>query len=216
MKKTFFLIAATVVSAMSFAQITFGVQATGNLSTASVGDYEDAVYRKSFRALPGAGAGVQYDFSKNVAIRSGVNFLQSGTTIKTKLEGESTVNLKLQSKLNYVQVPVHLIYQVPVGGLRLYAGGGAYWNYGVSGSSSLTTTDEEGSIVEKIKAFKKQDKGGLGFKRSDVGVSAIAGLKLPNGLFANVGYQLGLSNLDPDANSTYRNRGLQLTVGYFF
>jgi hypothetical protein len=47
-------------------------------------------------------------------------------------------------------------------------------------------------------------------------VSLLAGVRLPGGVFANVGYQYGLSNISGDEDNVYKNRGLQLSIGYFF
>jgi hypothetical protein len=111
---------------------------------------------------------------------------------------------------------------LPVSRLALFVGAGPYINYGVSGKLKGTvkyTMDDgnESVIKEEFSAFKKTEDGGGGLKRSDFGVGAVAGLKLGGGLFVNAGYQLSLSNIaDKEDNSSYRNRGLQLTLGYMF
>jgi len=107
-----------------------------------------------------------------------------------------------------------------VGSVKLYAGLGGFVNYGVGGTSTQTTRltmpdGEENIIVEKLKAFKKEDDGGAGLKKFDVGASALAGVKFNNGLFANVGYQHSFTNIS-EGEGKYKNQGLQLSVGYFF
>jgi hypothetical protein len=106
--------------------------------------------------------------------------------------------------------------------MQFYAGGGGYINYGVSGKSkaklSHTMPDgHEAVVVEEADAFDKEEDGGTGLNRTDLGVGALAGLRLGNGLFVHAGYQLSLTDIDKsDDNAKYRNRGLQLTIGYFF
>jgi len=50
---------------------------------------------------------------------------------------------------------------------------------------------------------------------STPGAGALAGIRLNNGVFANIGYQLSLTDIS-EGDGRYKNRGLQLSVGYFF
>ncbi|HEX5651857.1 MAG TPA: hypothetical protein VFX58_02215, partial [Chitinophagaceae bacterium] len=68
---------------------------------------------------------------------------------------------------------------------------------------------------EETNVFEKDEEGNTSFKRFDYGLGAIAGVKLPGGLFANVGYQFSLANISKSEESKYNNRALQLTIGYY-
>lgn len=170
--------------------------------------------------LPGFGVVAQYELSDKLFIRSGINCLQHGVNLSAKLD--PTVNLRVtaENRLNYLQVPVNVLYNVPFGNAKLYAGLGGYGSYGISGESKQTTRyilpdDDETVTIEKLKAFKKEEQGGAGFKKGDIGASALAGVKLSNGVFAHIGYQLSFANLS-ESEGTYKNRGVQLPAGYFF
>jgi Outer membrane protein beta-barrel domain len=221
MKKILLSATAIFLSAACFAQFSFGLQGTGNLGSASVKFADGPSFTKTMKAMPGAGVVVQYAFNEHLALRSGVNYLQNGVTLKTTLDDAAPLKLVVENNLNYLQVPVNVLYTVPFSRLQFFAGGGGYVSYGISGKSkaklSFTMPDgEENITVEEVDAFKKEDDGGAGLKRTDFGVGLLAGVRLGNGLFANAGYQLSLVNIADGEGGKYKNRGLQLTIGYFF
>jgi len=69
--------------------------------------------------------------------------------------------------------------------------------------------------VESVDAFKKEDKGGAGLGNLDISANVIAGLKFNSGLFVHAGYLGSIRNLAAEGG-TYKNYGLQLTLGYMF
>lgn len=222
MKKVILIAALTFISAATFAQFSFGVQAIGNLSDATVKNPVDFDFTRTMKLAPGGGIVAQYDISPNIIIRSGVNYIQHAVDLKADLSDDNgDLTVKAENRLHYVQIPLTAMYGFPVGQSRIYAGAGGYFNYGFSGRSKGTVTyfDDDGneiSFTEDMDAFKKEDEDGANLKRAEFGVTAIAGIELKNGLFVNAGYQLGLTNSDRTDGAKYKNRGLQLTVGYLF
>jgi hypothetical protein len=220
MKKIIAVLTGIVLTAGSFAQVSIGIHGTGNLASAKIKLGNDFDYNKTMKALPGGGIDIQFGISKNLAIRSGVNYVQNGVVLKADVSGETSMKVKLENNLHYVQVPVNVLVQWPVSMVKFYVGGGAFFNYGISGKtkSTLTYTMPDGndfSETEKVDAFKKEEDGGAGLKRTDFGVGALAGLQFGK-FFANVGYQMSLSNSAEAEGGEYKNRGLQLTIGKFF
>lgn len=222
MKKISLLIAGISVSLLAMSQLSVGIHGTGNLADAKFKTVNDFDYKSKMRAMPGAGIDLQYAFSKHMAIRTGANYLQNGVTLTATVDETVNMKVNIKNSLHYVQVPVNLLYTVPVGGLQFFAGGGGYFNYGISGKSKSKLSHEmpdgnESVVEEEVDAFKKEEDGGGGFSKSDYGVGVLAGIRLAGGLFVNAGYQLSLANIDDrDGDNKYKNRGLQLTIGYFF
>jgi hypothetical protein len=222
MKKTILFLAGSILSFCTMAQLSIGIHGTGNLANAKIKNANDFDYRSKMRAMPGAGIDLQFAFSKHLAIRTGANYIQNGVTLKATVDETVNMQLKIQNSLHYVQLPINLLYTVPLGRIQLFAGAGGYYNYGISGKlrSTLSHTMPDGNesvMEEEVDAFKKEEQGGAGLKKSDYGIGAIAGIRLGGGLFVNAGYQLSLANLDgTNDNAEYKNRSLQLTIGYFF
>ena len=128
--------------------------------------------------------------------------------------------VKAENTLHYLQLPVNVLYNIPVGKVTIFAGAGGFINYGIDGTTKQTTRQfmQDGSVdvtVEDLKAFKKENQGGAGLKKFDYGASALAGVKFNNGLFANLGYQLSLADIS-EGEGKYKNQGFQVSVGFLF
>ncbi|HEX7846279.1 MAG TPA: porin family protein [Chitinophagaceae bacterium] len=223
MKKVIALMIGVVTAATGFSQLSLGVQATGNLSDASIETVEFLDPTKNSRVLPGGGIVADIKVSPSLSLRTGVNFLQSGIKLEasmTDIPGEiNEIATKGKLNMNYLQVPLNILYTTK-GSTQFFVGGGPYFSYAVSGKSTQETTMKfsDGSVVtdkEETDPFEKDDEGETYWKRTDFGVGAIAGVKLPGGFFANIGYQFSFNNLSKADDEKYRNRGLQLTVGYY-
>jgi Outer membrane protein beta-barrel domain len=223
MKTIFLLTTAMIISMAGFAQFSIGIQGTGTLSNAKFTEEEGLDINKKMRAMPGGGLVAQLQLKEKLAIRSGVSFIKHGITATGTIPengDQPAVTAKTETDLNYLQVPVNVLYTVPLSRIKLFAGGGVYFNYGLSGKIKIesSTTLPDGtpySFKDEIDAFKKVSENGSGMKRTEFGVGALAGIQF-NNLFANVGYQLGLSNSAGDGDGTYKQHGLQFTLGYFF
>lgn len=218
MKKIILLFSGIALSVISFAQLFFGVQATGTLASAQAKSKYALDFDKEIGIRPSGGIVVQYGLGNNFSLRSGVSYSQQGATLKYSLDEFGST--KSQVRLNYLQVPVHAIYGVRAGNVNIYAGLGGYASYGFSGEVKNTLwfyTDDGGyEVTEKLKAFEKLEDDGGDLERFDFGASGFAGVHLKNGLFIQAGYQHGIANISRDKDDTYRNRGAQLTVGYLF
>lgn len=223
MKKVIILLAGIVTAVSSYSQLSIGVQGTGNLSDAQLETADLFAPSKKARVLPGAGVVADITINPGLALRTGFNYQQQGITLKTSFAGiPGEINeITSEGKLNlhYVQLPVNILFTTK-GATKFFAGGGPYVSFAVSGKSKMETTFKfaDGSSTtetEESDVFEKDEEGNTSFRRGDYGLGAIAGVRLPGGLFANVGYQFSLANISKDDETKYRNRGLQLTIGYY-
>ena len=223
MKKVLTLMIGIVTTATAFSQVSIGIQGTGNLSDAKVESAAFLSPSKKMRVLPGGGIVADFQVSPAIAIRTGINYLQNGITLETSLPGvpgeidEMSVSGKLN--MQYLQVPLNVLFTTK-GRIQFFAGGGPYFSYALSGKTKMEGTIKfsDGTVIkdkEEVDVFEEDDNGETTWKRTDYGVGALAGVKLPGGLFANVGYQFSFANLDKTDDAEYRNRGLQLTIGYY-
>lgn len=223
MKKIFVVLFAAGAATTSFAQLSLGVQGTGNLSDARIESPEAFDFNKKSRILPGAGLVAEFKFSPHITLRSGINYQQSGTKMETSMPGWGEIEeirMVSKGKFDYLQVPVNVLFTTGSSALKLYAGGGGYISYAAGGKSEQETTYKFGdgsteTEKEEFDPFEKDEDGNTSFKRTDYGVSALAGIKFGN-MFANVGYQFSLANISKTDDTKYNNRGLQLTIGYYF
>lgn len=219
MKKVFLVAAAALIATAGFSQVKFGGQVGGTFSSASVSKDEMGSMKKSIK--PGFSAGVVSEITLNnsLTLRPSLNFMQKGVKMKGSGSGEmSAASGEMKVNLNYLELPVVLAYNIPMGNNKFFIGAGPSVGFGISGKyKSEVTISMPGfptqTHVVDADAFKKDEDNGAGMKRLDVSANVIAGVQFSNGFFVNAGGLFGLTNLG-EKESKYRNIGGQLTVGF--
>jgi hypothetical protein len=216
MKKVILLAAATVIATVSFSQVRLGVQVIGNASSVSASSNEVSDLKEPMVVGFGAGLSAALPLQNNLSLRSSLNFLQKKSKVEFATVAGKTNTIK--SSLNYLELPVNLVYSVPLNGMSVYFGAGPSVGYGIGGKikyQGYLPTEGGGSVAvnESTDAFKKEDKGGAGFKRFEISANANAGVQFDNGIYLNAGYLAGLNNIG-DKESKYKNGGIMLTLGF--
>jgi hypothetical protein len=223
MKKIFLLAATAIFSTAAFSQTKWGVQAIGNLSNISITAEGADMFKKSSNIGFGVGVVSDVALGEKLSLRSSLNLLQKGGKMKSNFDddmGGIVPSMEMDAKLYYAELPVNLVYNVDLSSGRLYFGAGPSIGMGLFGKMKVTAVnplDPTEKEEEKVDAFKKEDDNGAGLKRFDFSANAIAGYQFKSGLYVNAGYLLGLTSMvDSEDGEKMKNRGLQLTIGYFF
>ena len=222
------------------AQVSVGPRVGLNVTNLSydLDGKDDTDSKYQYGAQVGATLNAQFG---NLSVQPSLLFTMKGDraevsdTKSTTIGGQtfsSTFVSKQTLRLNYLELPVNLVYSTngAEGGFQVFAG--PYVALGLSGkatakttstvtsgSTSQTRTSSDDSDVEFASKEGKDDKAYL--RNIDAGFNMGVGYKV-GGIQAQLGYGLGLSNLIPnDANDkkpdiTVRNRGFQLALSYFF
>ncbi len=136
----------------------------------------------------------------------------------------STETCKVRIDPYYIEVPIYLKAGFDAGIIGKFAVGiGLYLACGISGKAeseyryefSETNWYEGDSNVMKM--FTKGDFDKAPFKRLDMGISIFMGYELNMGVFATVGYDMGLRNVINgfDGEKLY-NRTFYISTGYKF
>lgn len=223
MKKIFLFAVAAVLATTAFSQVKLGVQATGNLSSASFTPEQGISTKKT--PLPGFGAGLSAEMpvSDHLSLRTSLGLLQKGVKVTANGKAENGVgnmDVKLTNKLYYAELPVNLTFNKELLNSKFFIGAGPSVGYGLFGKSKAAYTVSlpgapSHTETESVDAFKKGDDGG-NYKRLNLSANLAAGIQFNSGFYVQAGYLLGLTNsLRKDAEGSYKNRGLQLTVGMF-
>lgn len=209
MKKMFLVAVAVIIATASFSQARFGFQAIGNASGASILAPAGPNLKKPTQIGFGAGVVADIPFNQNLSLRTSLNFLQKKSRFEELGVGGEKVITKVNS--NYLELPINLVYKIPLQSMSIYFGAGPSLGYALSGK--LTKTDNGGEDEEAGEISGDPFKGEGGLKRFDLSANVNAGIQFNNGLFINAGYLAGLTNLT-GADSKYKNHGILLTVGF--
>lgn len=222
MKKLLLLLLLSGFVCTSFAQsVHFGIRAGLNESTLSGTTFIDGSTGSTIKSNSSyisrfhAGLFAEIPVGR-FSIEPGAFYTQKGGETKYK----STTATKLQdyyqkTTLNYLEIPVNVFYNIPVGIGKIFVGGGPYVAFGLSGhynSAYITSTGQNiqtGAMQGDIRFDKN------GYKNPDYGINTLLGLQLKNNISFNAGYGFGLTNLYR-SGFTAKNKVLSISVGYQF
>lgn len=224
MKKTIAVILFAVITNTLSAQVSFGVQVGANIAFGKA-TYDNTGLPTVFTNDPKIGflGGVlsEIPISGKFAFRPEINFIQKGSKSNTTLSIYEQDN---KITLNYIEMPLNVIYKLPVGKGNFFFGLGPSIAYGISGRNKLTDPNDPTNNENKAVTFDgKKDPGNdpryddkYHLKAFDFGANILAGYKLKMGVFFKLGYTYNFPDLDPNDYNGYKNRGLNICAGYLF
>lgn len=161
-----------------------------------------------------AGVNVLVPIAPEIYFEPGLMFSLKGADVNDLL-----VNVKYH--INYLELPLNLVYRGQLGNDFVLLGLGPYLGYAVGGNMLL------GNDVKRKIEFRNVVEPGDPvlvpyLKRFDAGANIYAGYEMDTGIFFRLNAQLGLLNINPEdrrnpgAESTLKNTGFGLSVGYRF
>ncbi len=206
MKKIIFATIAALLSA-GFASAQVGIAPELGLNLASLTG-KGGGNSMSSGMLVGARIGgmVELGLTKNIYLRPGLQFSMMGG----KGGDLKVLNTDLTESINYIQVPINILYKLgKAGDGRFYAGLEPYLGFAIGGKYKGGGNSED----LKIGTDDKTDD----VKPLDFGAGIKVGYELPMGLYFDVAYLLGITNNLPGGNSDNKmsNRNFTIGVGYF-
>jgi len=108
-----------------------------------------------------------------------------------------------ETRINYIEMPLNLVYKGALGTGFVMLGFGPYLAYGISGKQII-----EGNSF----AFER----GTDYDAFDAGGNIFAGYEMASGIFLQLDTQLGMVNINPEDKPTTKNTGFGLSLGYRF
>lgn len=223
MKKIILSLLLIAVISPAFAQtVKFGI--SGGLNESSLGS--SYVTGDNNSSLAGFHAGVfsDIDFGK-LSIEPGLFYTTKGKQGKAVLDdtnlgsgGNSTIEYA-KAIYNYLELPVNVLYNIPVSYGKIFIGGGPYMAYGLSAKTKIkvvfTQSNGDTQVIEQTDPLIFGSKDG-DIKRLDFGLGALGGFALKNGLLLSIGYEHGLTNIVNGSSPSVRNNVLAVSLGYSF
>jgi len=214
MKKIFLLIMLSAATQQLFAQsLIFGIKAGLNESRADFGQSTSTT-----SDLAGFNAGVFADIRLNkFSVEPGLFYTTKGyhshTSIDENLPEPYNFNAEGHVRLNYLEVPVNVLYHIKTGPLKIFLGAGPYAGIGLSGTSQGNSGANGTTTIGPTQKLEFGKNGE--FNKTDLGLNALTGISLNNGLLFSVNYEFGIKNIDRGGYPV-KNRVLNLSIGYQF
>lgn len=147
-----------------------------------------------------AGVNVQIPLVPQFYFQPGLMFAIKGAKNTTAIFGSEITD---ETKINYIEMPLNLVYKGALGNGFVMLGFGPYVAYGISGKRII-----QGSSL----TFERD----VDYNAFDAGGNIFAGYETASGIFFQLDTQFGMININPDDNRTTKNTGFGLSLGYRF
>jgi hypothetical protein len=186
MKKLFVASLIVLFAVSANAQFKIGIQGGLNVASMKITDAD-------LKSLMGFRAGLIADLSLGpIGVQPGILFSQKGAKASS---GDGKITL------NYIDVPVYLLYKIGLPGAKVLLMAGPNFGYALNGK----TPDGDIEFGSGDNQLKKLDLGlGLG--------AGVQFLKLQG----TVNYTMGLTNLSNYSGETVKNNVLSISLAFFF
>ncbi len=217
MKRKLLILVATVVmiSAASYAQISFGVRAGVNLQ--NINGKDDAGDKLTTDLIIGFNAGV------NVELPIAQDFyLQPGLLFSTKGAKSSEEGYEGSMSIAYLELPIHLVYKPQLGNGKLILGFGPYVGYGIMGKVKPDEGDDLDIKFKNKVTDADYEEDYYYVKALDAGADIFFGYEFASKLSVQLNAQLGLLSMipgyegDDDSKAIEKNTGFGISLGYRF
>lgn len=195
-------------SGAAFSQTRLGFTAGASISNLYEKHGDDKVKSKYKIGLT-AGIMLDVPMERNGSFQPALNFIQKGGKNET---GEGSTLVTSDIRLNYVEMPLNVVFRIPCSAGKVVLGGGPAIALGLSGKSSVKDdTGEESSDIKFGSSSRDHDINFI-----DFALNATAGYEFNSGFFVAAAYTHGINNLLIDALEADKlyNRGFSLRIGF--
>jgi hypothetical protein len=209
MKKiiTIAVIASSFLTAASAQKTTFGFN--GGVTMSSYKTKSDGeTFTSKLRTGFSLGFVTDIPLSKSVSLQPALQYTQKGG-VETGTQDYQ--DYKQTTTLNYLEIPVNLIYKTNSANTKFYIGAGPSIAFGINGLTEYESGDLTSTTNVKFGNGEDDDVKGL-----DLGANILAGLMFKSGVSISMNYNIGLSNLVIGGNKDnyLHNRSWGLRIGY--
>ena len=165
----------------------------------------------------------RYTIGLNISVPLATEFaVQVGASFATK--GAESSDKYTKTTLNYVEIPLNLVYKPLLGDNHLLLGFGPYMGIGVGGRSKTTisgvTLDRKVVYKNSVAAKEMVTTSEVYYRPIDAGVNLLAGYEFSNGFSFQFNAQLGLTKINTTVSdvssdkTSLKNTGFGVSVGY--
>ena len=203
----------------STAQVHYAIRAgvsfpNLNISDDSGEDFGDFKTKVGFHV----GATVDIPLSKLLSIETGLLFSRKGTQVEeTDSFLGSTITFKTEVITSYIDLPISLKVNIPVGTPIIFISFGPYIGYGLSGKATTEFTVNGQTEKDEDIIDWGSDPDADFLKRFDFGIVPAAGIEFKS-FSLSFSYWLGLTNISAytEDGASIKNQNMQISLGYIF
>jgi len=204
--KKFFAVFIFILTIHSLSAQHFGIK--GGLNLAKTKISSDGI-SLVFDNITSFHLGLVYDtpIYKNFYFNPNILFSQKGYKV-------AIMHTDMNTRINYIQVPLNFTYKYETSNIKLYALAGPFISYAVSGKESGNQLNGMGLYI-KVDGPLNFGNHDYEYNRFDAGIGLGAGIEFKK-FQIGVGYDFGLFDIQNVSDSKTFTRNFQMSVCYFF
>jgi hypothetical protein len=184
-------------SLLAEAQVRIGAKAGGNISKQRVNvSHGNSIFSNDKYKSYHAGLISEFTISERFYLQPQLLYSRKGATLLSSTGAADT-----KVRISYLELPVNLVYKLPVSFGKVFGGAGAAFSYGFGGK-----LEQNG---QRSKVYNSH-----AWKHEDVSLSFTAGVEFDNGLFASINSQKGLLDIYKGDGVSVKNRSVSVSLGY--
>jgi hypothetical protein len=190
-------IAIITFSLFSQAQFKLGIKAGVNSSTQRINvSHGNSLFSNDNYKSYHAGFISEFKIAERLYLQPQVLYTRKGSMLLSSTGAGDT-----KVRINCIDVPVNVLYKLPVSFGKIFGGAGAAFSYGFSGKQI-----QDG---HKTGVF-----GSNAWKHEDLALSFTAGVEFNNGLFVSANSQKGLLDVYKADGISIKSKSVSVSVGY--
>lgn len=219
---TFLCAIIFVVMATSYAQISVGIRG-GYINTGlESADNNVAPPTKNANSWQ-VGLYTNVPLFRNGYLQPGLNYIVKGAKLDYLTSHPNNVLTSGVTRLNlqYLELPVHIVYKVPIGIGNFVLGAGPYVAYSTGARYKVVAYNNDKQVESSFQrvnfdATPNIFGTGVDLQRWDAGLSFIGGIELNSSVTLNAHYGYGMVDIDRSGHNSYKNRYWGISLGFFF
>lgn len=217
MKKRLLILSVTVVilTTISYAQVSFGIRAGVNFQNINGKSWDGKKMENQMIVGYNAGANVEIPIAHDFFLQPALLFSTKGAKLS---EGDEEGRMNI----NYLELPIHLLFKPQLGNGKLILGIGPYLSYGIMGNMKPIGGEEMDIKFKNTLTAEDQSDEYYYLKGLDAGADLFFGYEFDFKLSVQFNAQLGLLNMWPsyegweDDETVLKNTGFGISFGYRF
>jgi outer membrane protein with beta-barrel domain len=198
--KKFILATVAIIALVTISQAQFklGIKAGANYSEQRVNvSHGTGLFSNDHLKTFHAGLIGEMPIADRFYLQPQLLYTRKGSTL---LSTSGAPDTKL--RIDYIEVPINVVYKIPVSFGKVFAGTGATIGYGFGGKEIQGR--EKRAVYSDLNTWKHED----------LSLNFTAGLEFNNGLFLSVNSQKSFLNTSKVDGVSVKNRSVSVSVGY--
>ena len=221
MKKTL-LLALLFIWQISDAQLRIALAGGGHTSTINetnnLPNWSESNYSSRTGAHFGFIADLQLGVNSKFYAQPGVMFHNKGRKFFSTYDTSVYEYISIDQKqyINYVDIPLNLVYKIPIGGkAKFFLGGGPYLSFFYNGMEKTETYLKTGKYETQENTDLPVGDGPGKYKTLDLGINGTAGVEF-GGFFIAGNFSRSLTDMYTAAyDGSFKNQVIGATLGIF-